>query len=72
MIKPTPEHVKAMREAMRHYPDLRNFVETWYNHEMKELPNAVNHAALYQGRCQVLGELKRFVDQALDPAAKSS
>lgn len=70
MIKPTPEVMKEVENVMRHSPYLRAFLSEWYEHELKNLPKAVNHPALSQGRCQVLGELDKLIEDALNPTAK--
>ena len=71
MIKPDQETVRMVAQLAQQYPHFRDFVNAWYNHELENLPSAVNHAAISQGRCQVLGELTRFINEAPDLAAKS-
>jgi hypothetical protein len=69
MIRPDPQIVKTMATVARQYPELVQYIGSWYEHELTQLPNAVNNPALSQGRCQVLGELYRFAKDAPETAA---
>ncbi len=71
MIRPDPSVVKALALAVRQHPELLDWLKTWRMHELEQLPNAVNNAALMQGRCQVLGELYKLVKESPELAAKS-
>lgn len=71
MIRPKPEVIRAVANAVRLYPEILEFLQDWRTHELENLPNAVNHAAVSQGRCQVLGELYKFVKESPDMAAKN-
>lgn len=70
MIRPEPKVVKAVASAVRQYPEIMQFLDTWRMHELEMLPNAINNPAISQGRCQVLGELYRFAKDAPELAAK--
>lgn len=70
MIKPDPKVVKAMANVVRQYPELLEWIAGWRQHELDQLPHAVNQPTLFQGRCQVLGELERFAKEAPQLAAK--
>lgn len=70
MIRPAPEVVKALAVIVRQYPDLLDWLEEWYRHELEQLPNAVNSPAVFQGRCQVLGELYKLAKDSPALAAK--
>jgi gamma-glutamylcyclotransferase (GGCT)/AIG2-like uncharacterized protein YtfP len=70
MIRPEPKVVKAVASAVRQYPEIMQFLDTWRTHELEMLPNAINNPAISQGRCQVLGELYRFAKDAPELAAK--
>lgn len=70
MIKPEPQVVKALASAMRQYPELFVWIGNWRQHELDQLPNAVNNPAVYQGRCQVLGELYKLAKDAPSLAAQ--
>jgi hypothetical protein len=70
MIKPEPQVVKALAASVRQHPDLLVWIEEWYRHELETLPSAINQPAVFQGRCQVLGELYRFAKDSPALAAK--
>jgi hypothetical protein len=71
MIRPDPKVVKALAITSRQYPEVLRFLEDWRMRELEQLPNAINNAALMQGRCQVLGELYKLVKESPELAAKS-
>jgi hypothetical protein len=62
--------VKIMATVVRQYPELLQYIGSWHDHELSQLPFAVNNPALSQGRCQVLSELYRFAKDAPETAAK--
>ena len=70
MIRPSPEVVKAVAITVRQFPEVLEWLDEWRMHELEQLPNAVNSPAVYQGRCQVLGELYRFAKDSPALAAK--
>ena len=70
MIRPDPKVVKALAITSRQYPEVLRFLEDWRMRELEQLPNAINNAALMQGRCQVLGELYKLVKESPELAAK--
>ena len=70
MIRPEPRVVKAVAQMVRQYPEILEFIQAWRMHELENLPSAVNHAAVSQGRCQVLGELHAFAKDSPEMAAK--
>lgn len=70
MIKPDPQIIKSVAAVVRQYPDLLEWLGEWRTHELDQLPNAINNPAVYQGRCQVLGELYKFAKDAPSLAAK--
>jgi hypothetical protein len=71
MIRPDPKVVKALAITSRQFPEILGFLESWRMRELEQLPNAINNAALMQGRCQVLGELYKLVKESPELAAKS-
>lgn len=71
MKRPDERVVKAMAITVRQYPELMQFLEEWRMRELETLPQALNHPAVLQGRCQVLNELYKFAKEAPDIAAKS-
>ena len=70
MIKPEPQVIKALATAVRQQPELLEWLEGWYRHELESLPSAVNQPAVYQGRCQVLSEIYNFAKDSPAIAAK--
>jgi hypothetical protein len=72
MIRPDPKVIKALAVTARSYPEVLDWLRDWRQHELEQLPMAVNNPAPLQGRCQVLGELYRLVKDAPDLAAKES
>jgi hypothetical protein len=70
MIKPEPQIIKGLAQAVRQYPELLAWMEGVLAHEMKRLPYAVENPAVFQGRCQMLTELIEFAKEAPAVAAK--
>lgn len=71
MIRPDPKVIKALALSVRQYPELLDWLKEWRYHELEQLPQAVNNAALMQGRCQVLGEIYKLAKESPELAAKS-
>ena len=70
MIRPSPQVMKALAAVVRSHPEILQWLEACRTEELDRLPHAVHNTALFQGRCQVLGELYQFAKQAPDVAAK--
>jgi hypothetical protein len=70
MIKPEPHIIKGLAQAVRQHPELLAWMEGVLAHEMKRLPYAVDHPAVFQGRCQIVTELIEFAQQSPAIAAK--
>lgn len=71
MIKPEPEVIKALALFIRQHPEFLDWFDGWRLRELEQLPNAINNTAVFQGRCQVLGEFVRLAKEAPALAAKS-
>jgi len=71
MIKPDPHIIQAMATVVRQHPELLEWIRAWRLHELEQLPHVANNPALSQGRCQVLGELYKFANDAPAIMAKS-
>lgn len=72
MIRPEPEIVEQWARVAAHYPGLVEWLEAWRMHELEQLPNvAPNIVATAQGRCQILTELYKLVNQSRDMSAQS-
>ena len=70
MIKPEPQVIKSMATVVRQYPEFLTWLANWRQHELDQLPNAVNNPAVFQGRCQVLSELYKFAKDSPSLAAE--
>lgn len=70
MIKPDPQTTKVLATIVRQYPEVLGWLEDWYRRELETLPSVVNQPAVFQGRCQVLGELYKFAKESPALAAK--
>jgi hypothetical protein len=71
MKRPSPEVIKALAQVHNQYPAILEWLQEWGGHELTQLPNVAQNTALAQGRCQVLLELIKLVDESPELAAKS-
>jgi hypothetical protein len=71
MIRPTPEVTKALAASVRQYPVIAEWLQEWRMHELEQLPSVAQNTALAQGRCQILSELTKYIEQSPEIAAKS-
>lgn len=72
MIRPDPELVEKLARVASHYPDVVEWLNDWRMHELEQLPNvAPNVVGVAQGRCQVLTELCKLVNNSRDLSAQS-
>lgn len=72
MIRPDPQLVQIIARVATHYPDVVKWLNDWRQRELEQLPNvSAASVALAQGRCQVLTELCKLVNQSRDLAAQS-
>jgi hypothetical protein len=70
VIKPAPQVIKGLAMAVRQHPELLAWMEGVYAQEMKRLPFAIDNPAVFQGRCQMMGELIEFAKESPAIAAK--
>jgi hypothetical protein len=70
MLKPDARTIKALGLFVRQHPEFLEWLEGEYRRELEALPSAVTNTALFQGRCQVWGELTRLVKDSPVIAAK--
>ena len=70
MIKPEPQVIRGLANAVRQHSELLVWMEGVLAHEMKRLPYAVENPAVFQGRCQMMTELIEFAKQSPAMAAK--
>jgi hypothetical protein len=71
MKRPSPEVIKALAQMEHQYPAIGNWLREWGGHELTQLPNVTQSTALAQGRCQVLLELIKLIEESPELAAKS-
>lgn len=69
MIRPEPQIIKALAASVRQYPVLLDWLREWEMYELRRLPHTVDNTGVFQGRCQVLGELTKFANDAPNLAA---
>jgi hypothetical protein len=70
MIKPEPQAIKVLATIVRQHPEFLVWLEEWRMRELESLPSAINNPTVFQGRCQVLGELYKFAKESPALAAK--
>lgn len=70
MIRPDETVVKRIAQAVQQYPELLDWLDGVREHELSRLPWAIENAALFQGRCQVLSELADMLRATPAMAAK--
>jgi len=70
MLKPEPQVMKALGLFVRQHPEFLAWIEGEYRRELEALPSAVNNVALFQGRCQVWGEIAKLAKDSPAIAAQ--
>jgi hypothetical protein len=70
MIKPEPQVIKGLAQAVRQHPEILVWMEGVLAQELKRLPYAIDNPAVFQGRCQIVVELIEFAQQSPAIAAK--
>ena len=70
MIRPDPQTIKGLAQAVRQHPEILAWMENVFAHEIKRLPWAVDNPTVFQGRCQMLMELMEVLKEAPAVAAK--
>ena len=70
MIKPEPQVIKGLAQAVRQHPEILVWMEGVLAQEMKRLPYAIDNPAVFQGRCQIVTELIEFAKTTPAMAAK--
>jgi len=67
----TPEVIQALANSVRQYPVIIEWLGEWRMSELERLPSVGQNVTLAQGRCQVLGELHKLLNESPALAAKS-
>lgn len=70
MKQPTPELIHALANSVLQYPVIREWLGEWRMSELERLPSVGQNVTLAQGRCQVLSELYKLVNESPDLAAR--
>jgi hypothetical protein len=72
VIRPDPELVKTINALGGHFPRFVEWLTAWRQYELERLPSAsADTVAIMQGRCQVLTELCKLVQDAPELVAQS-
>ncbi len=72
MKQATPEVIHALANSVRQHPVIAEWLGEWRMSELERLPSVGSQSvALAQGRCQVLGELYKLINESPDLAAQS-
>jgi hypothetical protein len=72
VIRPTPELLQQWASISRSHPAILEWITEWRQRELDQLPYVGADAShLAQGRCQVLTEIYKLVQNAPDMAAES-
>jgi hypothetical protein len=71
MKRPSPEVIKALAQMEHQYPVVGEWLREWSSDELSRLPNVTQSTALAQGRCQVLLELVKLIDESPELAGKA-
>jgi hypothetical protein len=72
MTRPDPELFRLIVTMAGQYPAVVDWLGAWRQRELETLPNVAPQAvAIAQGRCQVLTELVKLLQDSPELAAKS-
>jgi phosphopantothenate synthetase len=72
MISPKPEVIKSLATVRRSYPEIVEWLKEWRDHELSKLPSVLQNTALAQGRCQVLSEVTKVIEQSPETISAKS
>ncbi len=64
MIKPTEEEVRAFAHIAQNVPAAKAFINKQYHTELERLPVANGSTGIAQGRCQVLQEFSKLLNDS--------
>lgn len=71
MTRPDPELLRLLANMSGQYPAFVEWLGEWRQRELETLPNVAPQAvAVAQGRCQVLTELLKLLQDSPELAAK--
>jgi len=73
MIRPDPAIVARLANIVTHNKEFVQWLNNWRQHELEQLPNVSSNAVgIAQGRCQVLTELCKLVNNSREFVAQSN
>lgn len=70
MRPPGTNEIKQLAALTKAYPDAVAYLREWRDKELNQLPNVADTILVAQGRCQVLKEVVKLLQDAPDIAAK--
>ena len=71
MIKPSSEDIRVISSVARQHPHFLEWLGEWRKRELEQLPYVTNQAlTVAQGRCQVLTELVKLLNDSPNLAAQ--
>ncbi len=70
MRPPNNNEIKQLAALAKAYPDAVVYLREWRNKELDQLPHVAGTILIAQGRCQVLKEIVKLLQDAPDIAAK--
>lgn len=72
MIQPDPQVIRAFAHIAQNVPAVKDFIRAQCKLEVDRLPLATNNQAVAAGRCQVLQEIDKLLQNAPQLAAQSN
>lgn len=70
MRQPDEQVIRALAHIAQNAPAAKNWIVEQAEYELARLPSVTNNFAVAQGRCQVLGELRKLLIDAPDLVAQ--
>ncbi len=72
MKQPDNSVMRGLAHIVQNVPAVRDWLIECADIELNRLPQSVNNLAVAQGRCQVLEELRKLLEEAPDHVAQPS
>lgn len=70
MRNPNGEQHRQIAHVAKAQPGLLEWLKEWRMQELERLPMALGNTAIAQGRCQVLSELVKLIEDSPNTLAK--
>ena len=71
MIQPSEQVIQGWFHISQNVPSVRDWIVECAKVELHRLPSTINNTAIAQGRCQVLEELRGFLENSPELAAEA-